>query len=160
MIQDAQGMSHHTSRSTASSLRARRAAAAERGRGRARTALPPEAVGVNGRSMEMERIDETVTMKLALRFTGPADPDTPYMYHCHLLYHGDEGMMGQFVVVDKGQSAGTPPGTRGSCGQCGTQGPWTRARGRLNRPVRDPSDGSGVADPAGARPLSGRLRSG
>ncbi|MFF9814419.1 multicopper oxidase family protein [Streptomyces sp. NPDC014006] len=48
------------------------------------------------------------TMKFALRFDGPADPDTPYMYHCHLLYHEDEGMMGQFVVVDKGQKAGRP----------------------------------------------------
>ncbi|GHC70020.1 multicopper oxidase family protein [Streptomyces flavofungini] len=48
------------------------------------------------------------TMKLALRFEGPADPKTPYMYHCHLLSHEDGGMMGQFVVVDKGQRAGTP----------------------------------------------------
>lgn len=56
------------------------------------------------------------TMRIAMRFDGPADPDTPYMYHCHLLYHEDEGMMGQFVVVEKGQRAGgltagtdTPP---------------------------------------------------
>jgi FtsP/CotA-like multicopper oxidase with cupredoxin domain len=48
------------------------------------------------------------TVKLAMRFDGPADPDTPYMYHCHLLYHEDRGMMGQFVVVEKGQRAGTP----------------------------------------------------
>ncbi|MDQ0941345.1 multicopper oxidase family protein [Streptomyces sp. V1I1] len=47
------------------------------------------------------------TVKLAMRFDGPADPDTPYMYHCHLLYHEDLGMMGQFVVVEKGQRAGT-----------------------------------------------------
>jgi hypothetical protein len=39
-------------------------------------------------------------------FDGPADPDTPYMYHCHLLYHEDRRMMGQFVVVEKGQQAG------------------------------------------------------
>jgi FtsP/CotA-like multicopper oxidase with cupredoxin domain len=51
------------------------------------------------------------TMKLALRFDGPADPDTPYMYHCHLLYHEDEGMMGQFVVVEKGQRAGPLSGS-------------------------------------------------
>ncbi|MGY1580934.1 multicopper oxidase family protein [Streptomyces sp. MN13] len=50
------------------------------------------------------------TMKLALRFDGPADPDTPYMYHCHLLYHEDEGMMGQFVVVEKGGRAGDVAG--------------------------------------------------
>ncbi|GAA3374495.1 multicopper oxidase domain-containing protein [Streptomyces sannanensis] len=48
------------------------------------------------------------TMKVAMRFDGPADPDTPYMYHCHLLYHEDQAMMGQFVVVEKGQRAGTP----------------------------------------------------
>ncbi|MFE0549824.1 multicopper oxidase family protein [Streptomyces pilosus] len=119
--------------------------------------------GVNGRKMDMGRIDETVTrgttevwtvrnangmphnfhvhdvqfrvlevdgsppppalrgpkdtvfvpagttVKLALRFTGPPDPEVPYMYHCHLLYHEDQGMMGQFVVVEKGRSAGTPP---------------------------------------------------
>ncbi len=48
------------------------------------------------------------TMKLALRFDGPADPAAPYMYHCHLLYHEDVGMMGQFVVVEKGQRARGP----------------------------------------------------
>ncbi|MBP2193440.1 multicopper oxidase family protein [Nocardia goodfellowii] len=48
------------------------------------------------------------TVRLALRFDGPADPQTPYMYHCHLLWHEDQGMMGQFVVVEPGQSAGTP----------------------------------------------------
>lgn len=30
-----------------------------------------------------------------------SDPNTPYMYHCHILEHEDEGMMGQFVVIDK-----------------------------------------------------------
>ncbi|GGX68069.1 hypothetical protein GCM10010358_23180 [Streptomyces minutiscleroticus] len=29
------------------------------------------------------------TMRLALRFDGPADPGTPYMYHRHLLRHED-----------------------------------------------------------------------
>ncbi|MFF9798798.1 multicopper oxidase domain-containing protein [Streptomyces rochei] len=48
------------------------------------------------------------TMKLAMRFDGPADPNTPYMYHCHLLYHEDQGMMGQFVVVENGRQAGGP----------------------------------------------------
>ncbi|MFD8250610.1 multicopper oxidase family protein [Nocardia sp. NPDC059691] len=49
------------------------------------------------------------TVRLAMRFDGPADPDAPYMYHCHLLWHEDLGMMGQFVVVNPGQAAGTPP---------------------------------------------------
>lgn len=52
-------------------------------------------------------------LRLAMRFDGPADPDTPYMYHCHLLRHEDGGMMGQFVVVEPGQRAGRPPGAGG-----------------------------------------------
>ena len=35
-----------------------------------------------------------------MRFEDFVDPDMPYMYHCHMLMHEDEGMMGQFVVVD------------------------------------------------------------
>ena len=38
--------------------------------------------------------------RVITRFEDHADPDMPYMYHCHLLMHEDEGMMGQFVVVD------------------------------------------------------------
>lgn len=41
--------------------------------------------------------------RLVMRFTGHTDPTTPYMYHCHLLWHEDLGMMGQFVVVEPGQ---------------------------------------------------------
>ena len=37
----------------------------------------------------------------------------PYMYHCHLLMHEDNGMMGQFVVVAPGQRATAPPPTTG-----------------------------------------------
>ena len=29
-----------------------------------------------------------------------SDPGFPYMYHCHMLSHEDEGMMGQFVTVN------------------------------------------------------------
>ncbi|MDX5310813.1 MAG: multicopper oxidase domain-containing protein [Rhodococcus sp. (in: high G+C Gram-positive bacteria)] len=47
------------------------------------------------------------TVRLLMRFTGHPDPATPYMYHCHLLRHEDDGMMGQFVVVDPG--AAPPP---------------------------------------------------
>jgi FtsP/CotA-like multicopper oxidase with cupredoxin domain len=38
------------------------------------------------------------------RFADYADPTTAYMFHCHVLRHEDEGMMGQFVVVDRGDS--------------------------------------------------------
>jgi suppressor of ftsI len=43
--------------------------------------------------------------ELLMRFEDYADPGTPYMYHCHLLWHEDQGMMGQFAVVEPGQSA-------------------------------------------------------
>lgn len=38
--------------------------------------------------------------RVIMRFEDFADPEMPYMYHCHLLMHEDEGMMGQFLVVD------------------------------------------------------------
>ncbi|MFD6891430.1 multicopper oxidase family protein [Streptomyces sp. NPDC059957] len=61
-------------------------------------------------------IPSGATVRIALRFDGPADPDTPYMYHCHLLYHEDEGMMGQFTVLDPDRPTPTPepPPTTGA----------------------------------------------
>ena len=44
-----------------------------------------------------------VRVRLIMRFEDYADPDSPYMYHCHLLNHEDEGMMAQFVVVESGE---------------------------------------------------------
>ncbi|KJL48367.1 Multicopper oxidase mco [Microbacterium hydrocarbonoxydans] len=41
--------------------------------------------------------------RLLVRFEDYADPEMPYMYHCHMLLHEDEGMMGQFVVIEPGQ---------------------------------------------------------
>ncbi|MBK8227465.1 MAG: multicopper oxidase domain-containing protein [Flavobacteriales bacterium] len=38
--------------------------------------------------------------RVITRFDDFADPEMPYMYHCHLLMHEDEGMMGQFLVID------------------------------------------------------------
>jgi FtsP/CotA-like multicopper oxidase with cupredoxin domain len=39
------------------------------------------------------------TARIIMQFTDFADAMTPYMYHCHILDHEDEGMMGQFLVV-------------------------------------------------------------
>lgn len=39
-------------------------------------------------------------VRFITKFTDFADPQAPYMYHCHLLDHEDRGMMGQFVVID------------------------------------------------------------
>jgi FtsP/CotA-like multicopper oxidase with cupredoxin domain len=49
------------------------------------------------------------TVRLVTRFSDYTDPDLPYMFHCHILQHEDRGMMGQFVVVERGQEAGDPP---------------------------------------------------
>jgi blue copper oxidase len=48
------------------------------------------------------------TVRIIARFADYADPDVPYMYHCHVLKHEDAGMMGQFVVVEPGQKPGRP----------------------------------------------------
>jgi FtsP/CotA-like multicopper oxidase with cupredoxin domain len=42
------------------------------------------------------------TIRLIARFEDYADPDTPYMFHCHILRHEDRGMMGQFIVIEPG----------------------------------------------------------
>jgi FtsP/CotA-like multicopper oxidase with cupredoxin domain len=65
-------------------------------------APPPAALG-GWKDTVLVRPGEAI--QLAVRFSDYADPDTPYMYHCHLLMHEDHGMMGQFVVVQPGTSA-------------------------------------------------------
>ncbi len=39
------------------------------------------------------------TVHLMIHFPRYRDAATPYMYHCHILEHEDQGMMGQFLVV-------------------------------------------------------------
>ncbi len=51
-------------------------------------------------------LEPSVTYRLLVTFDHPADPTAPFMFHCHLLQHEDEGMMGQFVVLEPGQPAG------------------------------------------------------
>ena len=38
------------------------------------------------------------TMKFVAKFEDNCDSIHPFMYHCHILYHEDAGMMGQFTV--------------------------------------------------------------
>lgn len=38
-------------------------------------------------------------LRIITRFSDFSDPTMAYMFHCHLLSHEDEGMMGQFTVV-------------------------------------------------------------
>jgi FtsP/CotA-like multicopper oxidase with cupredoxin domain len=44
-------------------------------------------------------IDSGSRLRVIAEFADFADPDRPYMYHCHNLEHEDAGMMGQFVVI-------------------------------------------------------------
>lgn len=44
-------------------------------------------------------VNSNERVRLLLGFSDYADPDTPYMYHCHNLEHEDAGMMGQFTVT-------------------------------------------------------------
>lgn len=48
-----------------------------------------------------------------MRFEDHTDADSPDMYHCHLLRHEDEGLMGQFVVVGEGEDPPATPATAG-----------------------------------------------
>lgn len=40
------------------------------------------------------------SVKFITKFITFSDEMTPYMYHCHLLHHEDDGMMGSFLVRD------------------------------------------------------------
>ena len=39
------------------------------------------------------------TVRFIVRFSDFSDASNPFMYHCHILEHEDNAMMGQFVVV-------------------------------------------------------------
>ncbi len=38
-------------------------------------------------------------VRLLVSFVGTADREFPYMFHCHILEHEDDGMMGRFYIV-------------------------------------------------------------
>ncbi|MHA2788533.1 multicopper oxidase domain-containing protein [Corynebacterium sp. S7] len=56
-------------------------------------------------------VPPNATVTLAVEFGYHPDPTVPYMYHCHMLYHEDQGMMGQFVITALGQGADLKPMT-------------------------------------------------
>jgi FtsP/CotA-like multicopper oxidase with cupredoxin domain len=49
---------------------------------------------------DVVRIEATSTVRIALDLKDYVDPTFPYMFHCHMLTHEDQGMMGHFTVVD------------------------------------------------------------
>lgn len=71
---------------------------------------PPELAG--RKDTVWVRPQETV--RIILRFTDYASDRWPYMFHCHTLRHEDNGMMGQFLVVDPGDRPAAEVGDRSS----------------------------------------------
>ena len=47
-------------------------------------------------------------VRIVVEFGNFSDPHVPYMYHCHLLRHEDDGMMGQFLMVEPGTESQVP----------------------------------------------------
>lgn len=47
-------------------------------------------------------------VRVAVEFGDYTDTKYPLMYHCHLLKHEDEGMMGQFLLVEPGTESQVP----------------------------------------------------
>jgi bilirubin oxidase len=59
--------------------------------------VPPEQSGKKDVVLVMPQ----QSVSFITRFEDFADT-VPYMYHCHLLHHEDDGMMGSFIVIDSG----------------------------------------------------------
>ncbi len=63
---------------------------------RSRNGRPPPAHERSWKDVVLVRRGETV--ELLIPFRHRAGDEHPYMYHCHILEHEDNGMMGQFTV--------------------------------------------------------------
>ncbi len=63
-----------------------------------RNAVAPAAEEAGWKDVVLVKANETV--RFIAKFDDYADATHPFMYHCHISLHEDEGMMGQFVVVD------------------------------------------------------------
>jgi hypothetical protein len=56
---------------------------------------PPEERGYK----DVVMVAPNETVRFITKFEDYADTSMPYMYHCHVLMHEDDGMMGQFIVT-------------------------------------------------------------
>ena len=63
-----------------------------------RNGVAPSAEEAGWKDVVLVKANETV--RFIAKFDDYADATHPFMYHCHITLHEDEGMMGQFVVVD------------------------------------------------------------
>lgn len=62
-----------------------------------RNGVPPEAHEMGWKDTVLVKTGERVDVIKS--FHDFADPDAPFMYHCHILEHEDSGMMGQYITV-------------------------------------------------------------
>ncbi|MBL4573906.1 MAG: multicopper oxidase domain-containing protein [Gammaproteobacteria bacterium] len=62
-----------------------------------RDGVPPSAEEMGFK--DTVKVGPGQTVRFIMRFENFSDPDTAYMYHCHILEHEDNGMMGQFTVL-------------------------------------------------------------
>jgi blue copper oxidase len=56
---------------------------------------PPEERGWK----DVVLVQPNETVRIIMKFTDFTDSIVPFMFHCHILMHEDDGMMGQFVVM-------------------------------------------------------------
>ncbi len=61
-----------------------------------RNGVPPSPTEAGRKDVLLIQSNEVV--RFIAKFEDFADTSTPYMYHCHILMHEDDGMMGQFKV--------------------------------------------------------------
>ena len=66
---------------------------------------PPDLAGLQ----DTVALEPDQEMRLLVRLRDHSDPNAPLMFHCHLLAHEDDGMMGQFVVVAPGERPDLTP---------------------------------------------------
>ena len=69
-----------------------------------RNGVPPPA-SEQGRK-DVILVPAMESARIIMQFTDFANDNVPYMYHCHMLTHEDDGMMGQFEVVDEAIGVG------------------------------------------------------
>jgi bilirubin oxidase len=63
-----------------------------------KSGLPPSASETGWKDVVLVMPNDSV--KFITRFDDFTNDTVPYMFHCHLLHHEDDGMMGSFVVID------------------------------------------------------------
>ena len=84
-----------------------------------RDGRPPPAAELGWKDTVLVHPGELV--RIIMRFERYADPQVPYMYHCHIMEHEDNGMMGQFLVVEDPALLSNSPGSMAAHNRSGGQ---------------------------------------